>query len=103
VTVQLAAHELELQAKAPLKLIGQEFQADAKFRTPDGSVTTHDIVVAKGSSLASTRTQSPNARCLGARLICQIIVSAKFANIGGKYSDAYTFPIRTQPASLVGD
>jgi type I restriction enzyme M protein len=72
VKLQLVARELDPTAKVPLKLTGQELQAESyavaqmngiihdmeieiargdtminpKFRTPDGKVRTHDIVVA---------------------------------------------------------
>jgi type I restriction enzyme M protein len=72
VKLQLVARELDPTAKVPLKLTGQELQAESyavaqmngilhdmeikivrgdtminpKFRTPDGKVLTHDIVVA---------------------------------------------------------
>jgi type I restriction enzyme M protein len=72
VKLQLVARELDPTARVPLKLTGQELQADSyavaqmngiihdmeievargdtminpKFRTPDGKVRTHDIVVA---------------------------------------------------------
>jgi type I restriction enzyme M protein len=72
VKLQLVARELDPTAKVPLKLTGQELQAESyavaqmngiihdmqievargdtminpKFRTPDGKIRTHDIVVA---------------------------------------------------------